>query len=70
MTSKIYRLVMLTGGELHQVGRLYRSVSQAKAQRTRKINRFRNSGATRENVISYSTRLAIQESELDWKGAR
>ncbi len=67
---KLYRVVQLMGGELHQVGRLYRSMGQARAQRTRKINRFRSAGAMEKDLISYSTRLAIQEAELEWKGAR
>ena len=65
---KIYRVVQLQGGELRPIGRLYRSAGQAKAYRTRRINRFRDAGATEKNLISYSTRLAIQEAELEWKG--
>lgn len=65
---KVFRVVQLTRGELHQVGRLYGSARHAKGQRTRRINDFIATRATGAEVTSYAARLAIQEAELDWKG--
>jgi hypothetical protein len=74
---KVYQVVSYEKGNLTSYGKIYRSLGQARAFRTRKLaehfqwfgRRWNHEASKHVDVEGYAAPIyGIQEAELDWKG--